>query len=877
VRIADVFFRALLEDQQLQVDAVKAGDKAGQTLGLRMSKTTSAALGAGLKGGLAVLAGGAAIATKGMLELDGITAKFAADTGATADEAKAAGQAINEIAGRNLQSLGQVGDTMTAVRVQMGLTGDELNRVTELTLKYATATGQDSVTAVKAFDDIQDAWNLTSKDTAAIMDDLIASHQKYGGELGANQEALAKMAPQLTALNASWRDGIGLLNLFAASGLDSEKAMTALNTAVKKLKPGQNLDDLVKEVSSIEDPTKRAQKAIEIFGAKGGVALANALRPGVNSLKDFEISAFDAAGATDQAASRIEDSLGNRFQLAIKGAGAAIIGFGSSFGPALTGLASVAALAGSLGGGKLAGALEKALAGGWKAVAGSAAVKGAAAAAGLVIGGVYGAAAGAVEHIAALIADAFREIADSAAVKVLAGKAGAIVGAVFAEAMVIFETISEAVTAAFVKLPFAPQVRAAVLAAGIELGTLQGTAFATAAGAALGAAPLVIAVTLIPNIQGGIGAIDPAADPLGLFDPKRRQDLIDAAGKGGQAAGTAFVQGASGSIRDGADDVRAAGHSTGVLLAEGFRSSLKRLSDVAGPNETKGFREALAKRLHEAGLRGAQALAQGFQDGRDAVKNQWQAFLDILKNAESPLKERARLLGELTSKALQKGLHSQDPYVRATAQTTKQVIIDRLNVLQADAHNIGKQGMEFLRKGMKSKDPDIRAESRAIYNAATNSTKHLPAAGTLAGAGLATGVASGIAANIWKGALAAYNLVREILQFTNRLPGPDHQAGPAPHHAAHGARARANEPFIVGDAGRPELFVPSTAGTILPSVPQSFGAADVAVSVGSIHLHGIGSDVSPAAAKRFGQQIVDEMGKNFRVDGHRLGLHPSRP
>src|SRR4029077_14744655 len=142
---------------------------------------------------------------------------------------------------------------------------------------------------------------------------------------------------------------IGLLNLFAASGLDSEKALTALNTAVKKLKPGQNLDDLVKEVSSIEDPTKRAQKAIEIFGAKGGVALANALRPGVNSLKDFEISAADAAGATDKAAGRIEDSLGNRFQLAIKKAGAAIIGFGQDFGPALTGLASVAALGGSLG------------------------------------------------------------------------------------------------------------------------------------------------------------------------------------------------------------------------------------------------------------------------------------------------------------------------------------------------------------------------------------------------------------------------------------------------------------------------------------------------------------------------------------------------
>jgi hypothetical protein len=832
VRIADVFFRALLEDQQLQVDAVKAGDKAGQTLGLRMSKTTSAALGAGLKGGLAVLAGGAAIATKGMLELDGITAKFAADTGATADEAKAAGQAINEIAGRNLQSLGQVGDTMTAVRVQMGLTGDELSRVTELTLKYATATGQDSVTAVKAFDDIQDAWNLTSKDTQAIMDDLIASHQKYGGELGANQEALAKMAPQLTALNASWRDGIGLLNLFAASGLDSEKALTALNTAVKKLKPGQNLDDLVKEVSSIENPTLRAQKAIEIFGAKGGVALANALKPGVNSLKDFEISAGDAAGATDKAASSIENSLGNRFQLAIKGAGAAIIGFGQQFGPALTGLASVAALAGSLGGGKLAGALEKALSGGLSAVAKSAAVRGAAEAAGAAVGAAMSAAFAIGEKITEAAAEGLNAIAERSGLKVLASKAGAIIGAVFATAMKLAESIAESMTAAFVKLPFAPQVRAAVLAAGIELGTLQGTAFATAAGVALAALPLVLAVKLIPDITKFLEDVNPFLDQKGKdalhgFE----QHMADEASKSGQPIGTALADSTMQGFRDGVAEGRATGPAAEKLgdqmvaafkaqtprVVDAVRSVVRRFSDAAGPNETKPFREALAKRLHEAGLRSAQSLAQGFKDGRDAVQNQWKSFLDILKNSETPMRQRAELLGELTSKALQKGLHAQDPYTRATAQTTKQVIIDELNRLQANAHNIGKKGMEFLRQGMKSKDPDIRTESHAIYNAATNSTKHLPATGTATGAAFGANIAGGISSKIYAGALAAYNLVREILKFTNRLPGKDYSAGPGPETRASGGRVAANQPYIVGEL-RPEIFVPDTAGTILPSV-----------------------------------------------------------
>jgi TP901 family phage tail tape measure protein len=319
-------------------------------------------------------------------------------------------------------------------------------------------------------------------------------------------------------------------------------------------------------------------------------------------------------------------------------------------------------------------------------------------------------------------------------------------------------------------------------------------------------------------------------------------------------------------------------------LAEGTKAFSPAIALLKGLGSLGG--KELQKLAHEQGLRTAQALAQGYQDGKDAVKTQWSSFLDILKNSESPTKERARLLGELTSKALIKGLHDHDPYVKATAETTKQVILDRLATLKTNAHNIGKDGMEFLRRGMKSKDADIKTASKAIYNAATNSTKHLPAAGTTEGSGLAKNVASGIATNIWRGALAAYNLVSEILKFTNQLPGPDvHVSSPHIPRAAHGAKARAGEPFIVGDAGKPELFVPNVPGVIVPEVPKyrTLGAPDVtggavvntSVSIGAINLHGIGSDVSPDRAKRFGHMIADEMGKTFRQQGARIGLHPN--
>jgi hypothetical protein len=65
------------------------------------------------------------------------------------------------------------------------------------------------------------------------------------------------------------------------------------------------------------------------------------------------VSTEEAAGATEEAADALDSTWGSRFKLLLKGAGAALTDFGSNFGPALTGMASLASLAGSLGGGKL--------------------------------------------------------------------------------------------------------------------------------------------------------------------------------------------------------------------------------------------------------------------------------------------------------------------------------------------------------------------------------------------------------------------------------------------------------------------------------------------------------------------------------------------
>lgn len=339
--IADLFGRLLLDDSGFEAAVVqsadKAGTKAGQSLGSSLSKSFKA-------GGLAVLSAVFAGAAKGAIELDTAVNQYAADVGASAEETDKAKDAATELFKTNRQGYDEILQTLARLRTDQGLSIDQADDLAGAYLRFAKVARTDAPTAVTAFDDVLDAFNLKAADGVALMDLLVASNQKYGGTLLQRLADLKTLAPALQGLNLDVNDAVALENLFAASGLDASDALGALKTALKNLQPGQTFDDLIAKVSSIEDPTLRAQKAIEIFGAKGGAALAQALRPGIDSLAEFEIKEGDAAGAAKKASDSIDKSIPAQFQLALKGIMGSLsdlIGPAGAIASVVTGLTSL--------------------------------------------------------------------------------------------------------------------------------------------------------------------------------------------------------------------------------------------------------------------------------------------------------------------------------------------------------------------------------------------------------------------------------------------------------------------------------------------------------------------------------------------------------
>jgi hypothetical protein len=870
--LADVFaaVRLQLDGTGFEAQATALATKSGQNAGDAMSKNISSKLKSAIGAGIGMAAGAAfSLALTGANQLDAATKQLQADTGMTDAAAKLAEHSIAGMYQNNLQGMDQIGKTLGVVINGLDLTGTAADAMTEKFLKFETATGQDSA-AVSAFHEILNAWGLDASSAQHIMDLLVASHQKYGSSVADNQASLQRLAPQMKAMNMTIDDTVNLLNLFDAAGLDASKAQFALNTAVKNLKPGQTFNDLIAQVTAIQDPTLRAQEAIKLFGARGGVGLANALKPGITSLADFATSATDTAGATDKAAAAVESGFGNQAVLLLHQFGGALADFGTQFGPLLMVAATIGpkfttALLSGLGG--LGGLLVPKLVG---AILGATVP---AAVAGEAVGVATGAAAGTAT------AGAF------AAAAALAFPAA--VGAFIAAAGIILANAIDALFPGLAKTMHDDFFK------GLDA-VFGGGGFDYTADTGNGFNALGVKVTSTGNAFNNLGYPIKAAT-VGV------KGFADAATAGGGAVG-----GLAETVKTFTDAEVAAGWAAldaRDKIEGAFSAAAKTLLKFSPDEFVKRFREGdwgggfggVARAAGQAGTDAMTALAASIVADRQKPVDAMDTLTQMLKTSLSPSKEAARIAGQLTSKTLADGLKDGRADVRAQALGTYQDLISRLGALRDSTGSIGKEAMDALNAGIRSKNLQIRKVATDALATLMSGLADRAGQGGAAGKAAMDALDAGIKSKVPEISAAALVAKNAALVQLQALAGPAGAAGGAAGSAfaaalsskAHAAMAlfgvatgkggfqklagggpvTAGMPYIVGDAGRPELFVPDTNGQVLSSVP---GASSSNSFSPTINIYP-GHDTSLQTARRFGQAVLDEVASGLREQRARAG------
>lgn len=316
IDLAKYVARIELDESALDKGLDNADSKLKDKMG-SISNFLKVSIAGGLVAVGTAIAGTIVSGVKATADLEEQLSKFQASTGSTVDEVEGIKDIAQELFKVNTDSMEDIIATSEALKQAMGLSVDEIGKYQQAFMDYAKTTSQNNADVVRAIDDIGDAWNLTTEEMVGSLDMMKLSSERFGTDIIGVQSALNSVAPAAKALGMGLEETNGIMNLLAASGLDAGASVTAFTYAAKTVKSPEEFRKMLADIQAISDPTERAQKAVELFGARAGVAMANVL-DGTKNIDDFIVSMDEATGTVANASEAFDSNLNIQIELAKK-------------------------------------------------------------------------------------------------------------------------------------------------------------------------------------------------------------------------------------------------------------------------------------------------------------------------------------------------------------------------------------------------------------------------------------------------------------------------------------------------------------------------------------------------------------------------------
>lgn len=269
--------------------------------------------------GLKDIANAAADAWKGFDEGRDTIIKL---TGASGDLKDSLMGSYSNVSKSILADSQDIGEAIGEVNTRFGLTGDQLDKVSEKYLKFADITDSDVIGSI---DDTQKALSAYGKGTESIngfLDALAATSQKTGVQTSTLSSGIISNATAFQEMGLSLEQAVAFMGQLEKSGTNSETVLNGMRKALKNsTKDGKSMNqallDLQKEIEGNTKGTKGLQAAYDLFG-KSGDQIYGAIKNGTLSFKDLASAMEDTSGAVDNTYNATLDAT-DRIKLQIQG------------------------------------------------------------------------------------------------------------------------------------------------------------------------------------------------------------------------------------------------------------------------------------------------------------------------------------------------------------------------------------------------------------------------------------------------------------------------------------------------------------------------------------------------------------------------------
>lgn len=199
-------------------------------------------------------------------------------------------------------SFEDAGTAVGEINTRFGLTGQTLQSVSADFLQFAKINGVDVNSSIDQVQKAMASFGVDAKDAGTVLDVLNRVGQNTGISMDSLEQELIDNGAAFQSMGLNINQSATLLGEIDKSGADSSAVMTGLSKALKNATDqGIPLDKALAQVQDQilngTDSMDGLSAAYDLFGAKAGGKVYQAVKSGTLNFKDLASSTDDASGS----------------------------------------------------------------------------------------------------------------------------------------------------------------------------------------------------------------------------------------------------------------------------------------------------------------------------------------------------------------------------------------------------------------------------------------------------------------------------------------------------------------------------------------------------------------------------------------------------
>lgn len=213
-------------------------------------------------------------------------------TGATGESLKELQGVADNVFTSLPMEMSDVGTAVGEVNTRFGSTGEQLEDLSEIFLKYAKINSTDVNSSIDEVSAAMKSFGVDASEAADVLGVLTDVSQKTGINTSQLESLLSSNAATFKEMDLSIAEAAQLLGQFEINGVDTSTALTALkkaqqNATASNQTMNEALSASIDSIKNAESETEALQIATELFGKKGAAEMTQAIREGRFTVNDF--------------------------------------------------------------------------------------------------------------------------------------------------------------------------------------------------------------------------------------------------------------------------------------------------------------------------------------------------------------------------------------------------------------------------------------------------------------------------------------------------------------------------------------------------------------------------------------------------------------